>query len=240
MMMILSSKSLMVFGALAIIGFAGTAILGFAQSGSRDSTNNGRSAKTVAIFIHEGVELLDFAGPGEVFASSGFEVYTVAATTEPIVSQGFVTVTPQYSIDNAPAPDILVLPGGSTGTPLKNPAVIEWIRKVSRDTTVSLSVCTGAFLLAKAGLLDGLSATTFHGQIDGLRSAAPRTTVIENTRWVDNGRIVTTAGVSAGIDGALQVVTRLRGQDVAERTARYMEYDKWKPGEGTIVPEISQ
>ena len=113
--------------------------------------------------------------------------------------------------------------------------MIEWIRAAADDLEVALSVCTGAFLLAKAGLLDGLKATTWHGAIDNFREFAPHTTVLENTRWVDNGKMVTTAGVSAGIDGALHVVARLKGEEVAARTARYMEYDKWVPEQGTVV-----
>ncbi len=192
--------------------------------------------RNVAVFLFDGVELLDFGGPGEVFAATeGFNVYTVAATADPIVSQGFVRITPEYTIDNSPSPDILILPGGATGGPLRDEKVMEWIRAAADDLEVALSVCTGAFLLAKAGLLEGLKATTWHGAIDNFREFAPHTTVLENTRWVDNGKMVTTAGVSAGIDGALHVVARLKGEEVAARTARYMEYDKWVPEQGTVV-----
>lgn len=189
----------------------------------------------VAIFIHNGVELLDFAGPGEVFASSGFNVFTVAATEEPVTSQGFVKIIPQYTIRNCPKPDIIVLPGGATEIPLKNNDVIEWIRRSVPATTVTLSVCTGAGLLSKAGLLDGKTATTFHNYIDALQEMTPKAKVIRNTRFVDNGTIITTAGVSAGIDGALHVVSKIKGKDAARRTVEYMEYDKWKPEEGLII-----
>ncbi len=114
--------------------------------------------RNVAVFLYDGVELLDFGGPGEVFAATdGFNVYTVAATTDPVVSQGFLRVTPEHTIDDSPSPDILILPGGATGGPLRDEKVIEWIRAGADDLEVALSVCTGAFLLAKAGLLDGLS-----------------------------------------------------------------------------------
>jgi transcriptional regulator GlxA family with amidase domain len=191
--------------------------------------------RNVAVFVHEGVELLDFAGPGEVFAAArlpqggpAFNVYTVAASPDPVTSQGFVSVKPQYTLENAPRPDIVVLPGGNTGIPLQNPKVVEWVKRTSQDAEVMMSVCTGAFLLARAGLLEGRQATTHWGSIERLRAAAPKTVVLENVRLVDNGRVVTTAGVSAGIDGSLHVVDRLLGRDAASRTARYMEY-RWAP-----------
>jgi transcriptional regulator GlxA family with amidase domain len=191
--------------------------------------------RNVAVFVHEGVELLDFAGPGEVFAAArtpqgghAFNVYTVAASADPVTSQGFVSVRPQYTLENAPRPDIVVLPGGNTGIPLQNPKVVEWVKRTSQDAEVMMSVCTGAFLLARAGLLEGQQATTHWGSIGRLRTVAPKTTVLENIRFVDNGRVVTTAGVSAGIDGALHVVDRLLGREAATGTARYMEY-KWSP-----------
>jgi transcriptional regulator GlxA family with amidase domain len=191
--------------------------------------------RNVAVFIHEGVELLDFAGPGEVFAAAraagggrAFNVYTVAAAPELITSQGFLSVKPQYTFENAPRPDIVVLPGGNTGIPLQNPKVIEWVKSTSQDAEVMISVCTGAFLLARAGLLDGKEVTTHWGSIERLKSEFPKATVLENRRFLDNGRVITTAGVSAGIDGALHVVDRLLGREAASRTARYMEY-LWTP-----------
>ena len=203
-----------------------------AEQNSRSRDMN--TKRNVAIFIHEGVELLDFAGPGEVFVAAGrsgaFNVYTVAASPEQIVSQGFVTVKPQYTFANCPTPDIIILPGGNTSIPLSNVEVIEWVKKSSRNAEVVMSVCTGAFLLAKAGLLDGLEATTHWGSIESLKQNAPRATVRENRRFVDNGRIVTAAGVSAGIDASLHVVDRLLGRESASKTARYMEY-KWEPEE---------
>jgi transcriptional regulator GlxA family with amidase domain len=190
----------------------------------------------VAIFIYQGVELLDFAGPGEVFASTpGFNVYTVAAKAEPITSQGFVKITPQYGIDRCPKPDIIVLPGGASDIPMKDEKVIAWVRQTAPGTIVTLSVCTGASLLSKAGLLDGKTATTFHNYIETLQQMTPRAKVIRDTRFVDNGSIITTAGVSAGIDGALHVIEKLRGREAAQTTATYMEYDKWKPEEGLVV-----
>jgi putative intracellular protease/amidase len=211
----------------------------FGSPGCRDRFKGDPAAflatkrSNVAVFLYEGVELLDFAGPGEVFASAGqgraFHVYTVAASPGPITSQGFVTVKPQYTIADCPRPDILILPGGATRVPLGDPGVIEWLRKSACDAEVVVSVCTGSFLLAKAGLLDGLEATTHGSSIELLKEAAPKATIREGRRFVDNGKVVTSAGVSAGIDASLHVVDRLLGRDAAREAARYMEYE-WRPG----------
>lgn len=195
--------------------------------------------RNVAIFVHEGVELLDFAGPGEVFAAAGghkaFRVYTVAATKDPITSQRFLKVTPEFTLADCPKPDIIVLPGGATGIPLKDVKVIDWIKATAAEAEVVLSVCTGAFLLAKAGLLDDKEATTHWGSIDRLREAAPKTKVHADRRVVDNGKVVTAAGVSAGIDASLHVVSRLLGKEAAKDAARYMEY-RWTPDDGPAAP----
>lgn len=194
-----------------------------------------KSRKNVAIFLHEGVELLDFAGPTEVFSAANrgrtFNVYTVAASDKLLVSQGVVTIKPQYTLANCPKPDIIVLPGGATRIPLQDEKVIEWIKKASADTEVTMSVCTGAFLLAKAGLLDGKEATTHYASIEALRKTAKQTKVHADRRFVDNGKVITSAGVSAGIDAALHVVERLLGAEAARETARYMEY-RWDRDSG--------
>ncbi len=196
-----------------------------------------KATRNVAIVVHEGVELLDFAGPGEVFAAAGrnpaadqpwFQVYTVAPEAGPIVSQGFVKITPGYTIDNCPRPDIVVIPGGATQVITRHRKFMEWLRQIAPQCDVAMSVCTGAFALADLGLLDGKEVTTHWGSLAGLARAAPNAQVVADRRFVDNGRVVTTAGVSAGIDGALHVVARLLGREIAERTARYMEY-RWEP-----------
>ncbi|MBA4055080.1 MAG: hypothetical protein C0490_10235 [Marivirga sp.] len=188
----------------------------------------------VAIFLYQDVELLDFAGPGEVFSAAGFNVYTVSVDGKEIVSQRFVKVTPSYSIENSPVPDIIVFPGGHSTPSSKDTRVLDWIKtRVSAGTT-AMSVCTGAEILANAGMLKGLNVTTFHGFIPGLQEMLPDSKVLTDTRFVDSGNIITTAGVSAGIDGALHLVSRIKGMDVAKATAFYMEYDKWKPEDGRV------
>jgi transcriptional regulator GlxA family with amidase domain/DNA-directed RNA polymerase subunit RPC12/RpoP len=193
--------------------------------------------KNVAILIFDGVEMLDFGGPLEVFASTGaFHVYTVAATINPVMCQGVVKIVPEYTLDNCPQPDIIVIPGGNMTAPLENTKVIDWVKNNEPHAEIVLSVCTGAFVLEKAGLLNGKKATTFHNALADLRKVATTTEVLDSTRWVDNGKIITTAGVSAGIDGSLRVIERLLGHEKALSAAKYMEYDKWKPEEGLIVP----
>lgn len=199
------------------------------------------TARKVAIFIYDGVEILDFSGPAEVFASArnekgGFRVFTVAMSKAPVTSQGFLKIQPDYALADCPQPDILVLPGGNPREDLNRAGLTTWLKSIAPKTELTMSVCTGALFLADAGLLDGKKATTFHNAIGMLRQHAPKTEVLENVRWVDNGAVLTTAGVSAGIDGALHVVERLLGAGEAADVARYMEYDTWKPGQGMVVP----
>jgi putative intracellular protease/amidase/YHS domain-containing protein len=188
--------------------------------------------RNVAILIFDGMELLDFAGPAEVFTGTGrgptFKVYTVGVTREPITSQRLVTMTPQHTLADCPRPDIIVVPGGDTRAVAKDQRVLEWLKESTKQAEIVLSVCTGAFVLANAGMLDGKEATTHWGSTARLRELFPKVTVHENRRFVDNGKIITAAGVSAGIDASLHVVERLLGEDTARQTARYMEYN-WQP-----------
>ena len=192
----------------------------------------------VAIVVYDNAEILDFAGPAEVLAVAGnfaggggasaLRVYTVGRTRAPVKAQGFITITPEYAIDDAPAPDIVVIPGGNSGNLSGNPAMMAWLTASTAASDVTLTVCTGAFPLAEAGALDGLEVTTWFGAVDRLRSRAPKAKVTHGRRFIDNGRYITTAGVSAGIDGALHLTARLFGRRVADQTARYMEYH-WTP-----------
>ena len=192
------------------------------------------TSKKVAIFLYPGVEILDFAGPSEVFAASGYETFTMSADGKEILSQGFITVKPQYSLENAPIPDIVVFPGGGAGAPSRDTRILNWAKKLHERGSILMSVCTGAQILAKAGLLDDKNVTTWHGFVKELQAMLPNSVVLTDTRYVDNGNIITTAGVSAGIDGALYLVARLNGMQVAKETAHYMEYDKWDPKAGRV------
>ena len=188
----------------------------------------------VLFYLQDGVEVLDFAGPLEVFSYAGFTISIVSKNKNTILSQGILKITPDYSIEDAPAADILAFFGGNAGVAANDPDVINWIKKQSRPDYY-FSVCTGAFILGKSGLLDNLTVTTFHESIESLRQEFPKAKVLANTRFVDNGNIITTAGISAGIDGALHLVEKIRGADAAKSIASYMEYDKWVPGQGLVL-----
>lgn len=191
----------------------------------------------IAILLYPGVELLDFAGPLEVFNHmEGTEVYTVATQSGPMsIMQKMLTVTPDYTLATVPTPDILVVPGGRVDEVAKDSSLINWIRRTTADRQLTMSVCTGAYILGEAGLLDGKTVTTHWAATQMLQKMTPKATVMEHTRFVDQGSLVTTAGVSAGIDGALHIVSRLRGMEAAREIARIMEYDKWDPKSGMIV-----
>lgn len=190
--------------------------------------------KNVAILLFDDVELLDFAGPGEVFQQAGvngrnaFNVYTVAVNRKEITSQSFLKVTTQYLIDDCPMPDILVIPGGNTIAQVNNEKLISWIKTVNQKAEYVLSVCNGVRLLAKTGALDGMIATSHYRAIDNLAKEFPKVKMVKGKRFVDNGRIITTEGVSAGIDGSLYLVGKIFDKEVANAVAVQMMYN-WKP-----------
>ncbi len=192
----------------------------------------------IGVLIFDDVEVLDFCGPFEVFSmaarlaqTAGKEpaltLFTLAerADGQPIRCIGGLLVQPHYHLDNHPPIDLLVVPGGwGTRREAENPRLITWIRAQAAQAQFITSVCTGTFLLGKAGLLEGLRVTTHWGSLERLRDSLPGATVLENTRYIDEGAIVTSAGVSAGIDMALHLVARLYGDELAQQTARQMEY----------------
>ncbi|MCG3163452.1 MAG: Isonitrile hydratase [Acidobacteria bacterium] len=195
--------------------------------------------RKVAILIFDEVEVLDFCGPFEVFAVTGrgpgqphFEVFTVAEKSGPVIARNGLSVNPRYTISDCPQSDILVVPGGyGTRREMNNQPLIEWIKATDAKAELIMSVCTGSLLLAKAGLLEGSSATTHWAAMDLLRESAPNTEVRADKQFVDNGRVLSSAGISAGIDLSLHVVAKLLGDDVAEQTAQWMEYKHWKGSE---------
>lgn len=182
----------------------------------------------VAILIFNGVQIIDYTAPYEIFGQKHLNVYTVAKDLRPIQTSMNMSVNPQYSLENAPKPFILVVPGGDVESAKNDPAVIQWIRNTSAGSDYVMSVCNGAFLLNKAGLLNGLSATTFHGLIEELKQEAPQTKVVRDKRYVDNGKIITTAGLSSGIDGSLYLISKIYGMDSAKSVALHLEYN-WQP-----------
>ena len=182
----------------------------------------------VAFLVSDGAVVIDFCGPWEVFQDvmipsrqdMPFRLYTVAETKKPIRTSGGMQIVPDYTIADAPAPKVIVIPAQSE----PSPAVLDWIRKSSKTTDVTMSVCTGAFVLAKTGLLEGKSATTYHGAFGRFAMKFPNIELKRGARFVENGNLATAGGLSSGIDLALRVVERYYGRDVAQKTAYNMEY----------------
>lgn len=197
--------------------------------------------RKVAILLFDNVEVLDFAGPFEVFSVTSeelkqkvFEVFTVAE--KPVVqARGGLSINVTYTLESCPQPDILIVPGGIGTRPLlKNEAVLNWIKEKYTHCEHLLSVCTGAMLLGKIGLLDGLPSTTHHATFDEYQTIAPNTLIVKDKRFVDNGKIVTSGGISAGIDMSLYMVEKLLGRDAVEKTVKEMEYLYWTPNEAGL------
>lgn len=188
----------------------------------------------VGILIYDLAEVLDFCGPYEVFRAAisyakeqaNINVFIVAEEKSPVDAQG-MNINPQYSIADCPPLDILLIPGGTTLPLLENERILKWVSDQTSNLTHLLSVCTGSLLLAKLNLLDGLIITTHHGSLKRLAQLAPDSTIDPTKRYIDSGKIMTSAGISAGIDMSLHVVEKLWGQKIAYDIAKYMEYD-WK------------
>jgi transcriptional regulator GlxA family with amidase domain len=192
----------------------------------------------VGIYIYPDVEVLDFAGPYEVFTTAArvhgrmysgaeprFAACLIAREPTLVRARAGLEVRPDHTLQNHPPLNVLIVPGGVVTAELDRPDVSAWIAQVHDGTRITASVCTGAFLLARAGLLDGQPATTHWEDTADLRTAFPAVRVIEGPRWIDLGRIVTSAGISAGIDMSLHLVERLVGMELARATARQMDYD---------------
>jgi putative intracellular protease/amidase/YHS domain-containing protein len=182
----------------------------------------------VAFLVSEGAVIIDFCGPWEVFQdvnipgrqNAPFRLYTVAETTAPIRASGGMRIVPDYTLENAPAPKVIVIPAQSE----PSEAVLEWIRKSTKNTDVTMSVCTGAFVLAKTGLLSGKTATTFHAAFRPFAIQFPDIHLKRGVRFVEDGNLATAGGLSSGIDLALRVVERYYGREIARKTACDMEY----------------
>jgi copper(I)-binding protein/putative intracellular protease/amidase len=184
-------------------------------------------ARKVAILIFDNVQIIDYTGPYEVFGAAGMDVFTVATSTAQIKTNLGMKVTPDYALNEAPEADVLLIPGGGVFAMQQDQQVLQWIRERAKAAEYIVSVCNGASILAKTGLLDGLTATTTAGLIDGFSTIAPKVKVVHDQRYVDNGKFITTAGLSSGIDGALYVVSKLFGKAQAQTAALRLEYD-WK------------
>ncbi len=192
----------------------------------------------VGIFIYNEVEVLDFAGPFEVFSTASrvrkrldpasdelFNVFTIGETGSPIFARAGLQIQPKTTLSDHPPLDVLIIPGGIITAELDKPPVVDWVAACADRAQITASVCTGAFLLAKADLLHAKAATTHWEDLQDLAAMFPDIGIKKNVRWVDQGRIVTAAGISAGIDMSLHLVSRVADHDLAVRTARQMEFD---------------
>lgn len=189
----------------------------------------------VAFVLTEGAVMIDFAGPWETFQDvmlippgktmkdmkEPFELYTVSGSKNPIHASGGMTIIPDYTFDTAPTPRIVVV-GAQKG----DPKLADWLRRMDKQSEVVMSVCTGAFQLGKAGLLDGKNATTHHEAFEKFQEAFPKVTLLKGQRFVQSDDVIYTAGgLTSGIDLALHIVERFYGRQVAMDTAKYMEYE---------------
>ena len=194
--------------------------------------------RTIGIYVFDDVEVLDFAGPYEVFTcatrvsarlaperEAPFRVRTIGQRSAMLRARAGLSVLPEADFATCGKIDVLIVAGGVVAAEQAKPEVIAWIAATARDCELVASVCTGAFLLAAAGLLDGQPATTHWEDQADLRAAFPQVDVLSDRRWVDNGRVVTSGGISAGMDMSLHLVERLAGRELAVSTARQMEYD---------------
>ncbi|MDB5242506.1 MAG: AraC family transcriptional regulator [Spirosoma sp.] len=199
--------------------------------------------RSVAILLFNEIEVLDFAGPFEVFGVAGrhnpvkpFSVFTVAEQS-PVYARNGLSINSTYLLNDHPKADIIIVPGGggqhADGTPygsrreMNNATILNWVCRAGETAELIASVCTGSLILGKAGLLNGLAATTHFLAMDAMKEAAPTTAMRPAERYVDNGKVITSAGISAGIDMSLYIIGRLLGKEVAHETARYMQYDYW-------------
>ncbi|MCY0899786.1 MAG: DJ-1/PfpI family protein [Firmicutes bacterium] len=191
---------------------------------------------SVGILLFDEVEVLDFAGPFEVFSLTEplrdgdpqpFNVKTISETGTPVIARHGLIVHPDYGFENAPPFDILIVPGGpgAREREIHNDRLIQWIGDRAHEVKLLASVCTGALLLAKTGLLNGKRATTHWASYQRMEEEFPEVTVERGVKFVDEGSLVTSGGISAGIDMSFHIVKRLLGTDIATKTARRMEYD---------------
>mgnify|MGYP000943604222 FL=1 len=206
--------------------------------------------KRLGIVLFDDIEVLDFCGPFEVFSvtreneerrreeTSPFEIWLLAQFERPVTTTGGMKVIPDTTFAACPRLDILIVPGGwGTRSEMHDDAMLSFVRAQAMQVETLASVCTGALILGKAGLLDGLRATTHWRSLPMMQELFPRVTVDRTSRVVHQGRIITSAGISAGIDMALQIVAHHLGEDIARATARHMEYPYPPANEGRIGRE---
>ena len=215
----------------------GTAVAVFGSARAGEPLPRRKQVR-VAFLLGDSANVIDTAGPWEVFQdtmldghSDPFELYTVAPTAAMLRMTGGLQVVPHYDVASAPEPNVIVVPAQKSSG-----ASLAWLKRASANTDVTISVCTGAFQLGRAGLLTGLKATTHHQFWDKFQTEFPDVALQRGLRFVDNGRIATAGGLTSGIDMALHVVARYFGDEVAAATAAYMEHasDAWRTGKQAV------
>jgi len=187
----------------------------------------------IGIYIYDNAEVLDFSGPFEVFSVASrflsdaekFNVFLVSENQKTVKARGNYNINAHYTFNDVPNIDVLIIVGGVHTEEVKKPNVIQWIQEQSKKANVVASVCTGAFLLAEAKVLSTHTVTTHWEDISDLRKNYPTLTVVENVRWVDEGKIITSAGISAGIDMSLHLVSKIKNIKLANQTAKQMQFD---------------
>jgi putative intracellular protease/amidase/YHS domain-containing protein len=227
--------------ALGLMSALPTRFFGASPAAARSVRSFDDKEIPVAFVISEGAVVIDFAGPWEMFGAAmptvdgkmtmPFQPYMVAETSAPVKAGGGLQIVPDYTFSNAPAPKIIVIPAQNDSTG----AMIEWIRHASQTADLTMSVCTGAFVLAKTGLLSGKKVTTHHGSCFELSQQYPDIHVLRGVRYVEDGKIASSGGLSCGIDLALHVVERYFGRQTATETAFNEEYQS----KGWLHPEAS-
>ncbi|WP_407669352.1 DJ-1/PfpI family protein [Paraglaciecola hydrolytica] len=185
----------------------------------------------IGIYIYEDAEVLDFSGPFEVFTTASrvsknglFEVFLIAETTEIVKARAGYKVVPDYGFSDHPVVDVLIVVGGDHSREIHKTQVIEWIALQAQQCSLVASVCTGAFLLAQAQVITDQQVTTHWEDLADLKQSFPALDVVSDVRWVDQGNIVTSGGISAGIDMSLHLVSKLHSEALAQRTAKQMEF----------------
>lgn len=214
-------------------------ILGFNQVIAQENGNTTLQRKNVAILIFNGVQIIDFTGPYEVFGQAGYNVFTISEKQDTITTHMKLDVLPKYDFTNHPKVDIVVVPGGGAPHRLtKDNQTIKWINTISNNAEYILSVCNGAFFLASAGLLEDKEATTYAPMINHIAMFSPNTKPIYNKRFVQSGNIITAGGLSAGIDASLHVVSLDKGIGRTTEVANNMEYN-WDPNSGYVRSKLA-
>lgn len=204
--------------------------------------------RNVGVLLFDRVEVLEFSGPYEVFAVANrlsdtelFDLHTVSYSGEPLRAYGGLQLIPDFAMHDCPPLDVIIVPGGDGSKEVMQvEEALNWIVHRAEQAEKVMSVCSGALILAKGGLLDDLQGTTHHRLCRALEQLAPKTAIIREARFVDNGRIMTTAGIASGIDGALEILYELHGQETCEAVARFMEHNWNREGAVTSTNRVSE